>query len=121
MNNNQLTSLPEELGELSDIEVLDIRNNQISVLPVQLAGRYVCISLVTYCSISTQLQEFSIHNNPIHSPPPFIYNKGIVHLLRYMREIRESLEQDTPTVEFIFVRKISFTEGKTRHLIIHSL
>jgi hypothetical protein len=43
-----------------------------------------------------------------------VYNKGIVHLLRYLREVREAMLQDTPLPEYIFTRKIAFTERSLR-------
>eukprot|EP01119_Soliformovum_irregulare_P008193 TRINITY_DN2123_c1_g1_i2.p1 TRINITY_DN2123_c1_g1~~TRINITY_DN2123_c1_g1_i2.p1 ORF type:complete len:965 (+),score=312.69 TRINITY_DN2123_c1_g1_i2:38-2932(+) len=96
LSNNLLTTLPDEMGMLTSLQVLDVHNNQISVLSPHLAT-------------SITLQQLSIYNNPIQSPPPFVYNKGIIHLLRYMREIKEGLICNTPSDEFIFTRNISFT------------
>lgn len=101
LHNNELIDLPDEFGKLTCLEVLDIHNNNIKVLTPHLAT-------------SIALQELSIHNNPIESPPPFIYNKGMVHLLAYMREIKDCVVQDTPRDEFIFIRKMSFLEGNSK-------
>lgn len=62
---------------------------------------------------SSNLKELSLHNNPLESPPPFIYSKGLIQLQRYMSEVRASLLVDTPREEFIFTRDISFAEGRT--------
>lgn len=99
--NNELLSLPEEIGELTLLSTLDIHNNNIGILPYQLA-------------LNTQLTELSIYNNPILSPPPFICNKGIVHIVKYMREIRESYIQTVPEDQYIWSRKINITEAKSK-------
>lgn len=102
LHNNLLESLPDEMGKLTNLTVLHLQNNQLRTLNPHL-------------SASTMLDELSIFGNPIEIPPPFVYNKGFVYLLRYMREIRESLLQETPLDEYIFTRKISFTENLAKN------
>lgn len=44
------------------------------------------------------------------SPPPFIVNNGMVHMMMYLKEVRDSLLTDAPGDEFVFQRKVSFLE-----------
>eukprot|EP01114_Cavostelium_apophysatum_P007309 TRINITY_DN1938_c0_g2_i1.p1 TRINITY_DN1938_c0_g2~~TRINITY_DN1938_c0_g2_i1.p1 ORF type:complete len:1165 (+),score=384.97 TRINITY_DN1938_c0_g2_i1:206-3700(+) len=95
VNHNELTELPEEIARLINLEVFHFSDNNIRILPWG-----ICSSLM--------LKEISLFNNPIESPPPFAYNKGMGHLVRYMREIQASITHDTPSDAFIYQRQISF-------------
>lgn len=95
MQNNELKELPDEISELFTLEVLDLHNNNLASLNPHLGA---CL----------KLHSLSIHNNPIVSPPFFIINKGLIYLMTYMRELRESLLQPCPKDEFIFKRNITF-------------
>ena len=56
LRNNQLTSLPEEISKLTNLQTLSLSNNQLTSLPEEI-------------SKLTNLQELSLSNNQLKSVP----------------------------------------------------
>jgi hypothetical protein len=63
LNGNFITSLPPEIGDLVNLEKLDVANNQIRALPAEI-GR------------ATQLEELRLSGNPISTLPVEISKLG---------------------------------------------
>ncbi|MEH1913180.1 leucine-rich repeat domain-containing protein [Nostoc sp.] len=71
--NNQLSSLPPEISQLSNLTTLDLFNNQLSSLPPEI-------------SQLSNLTSLSLKNNPqLSSPPPEIVEQGTEAILTYLR------------------------------------
>ena len=102
ISNNELIELPLEIGELNLLQKLEMHNNKINKLPPTMSNM-------------TNLTELSLFGNSIVSPPPFIYNKGVVHILRYLREVQQSITQCTPEIEYIWSRKITITMSEAKN------
>ena len=56
LSNNQLSSLPQEIGKLTSLQLLDLRSNQLSSLPQEI-GKL------------TSLQLLDLSNNQLSSLP----------------------------------------------------
>ncbi|MEH2451367.1 leucine-rich repeat domain-containing protein, partial [Nostoc sp.] len=80
--NNQLSSLPPEISQLSNLTRLSLSNNQLSSLPPEF-------------SQLSNLTRLYLDNNPqLSSPPPEIVEQGTQAILTYLRERLEgSLQQ----------------------------
>ncbi len=57
LSNNQLTSIPPELGQLTDLEESDLSNNQLTSIPPELGQL-------------TSLQILNLSNNQLTATPP---------------------------------------------------
>ena len=71
--NNQLTSLPVEIGRLNGLKWLDLGSNQLTSLPVEF-GMLTC------------LKELDLSNNPLTTPPMEVCNEGITAIATYFLE-----------------------------------
>lgn len=60
LNNNQLTSLPESIGNITYLQSLVLSNNQLSTLPESI-GKFV------------YLQKLDLENNPLIALPESIF------------------------------------------------
>ena len=73
LNNNQLSSLPPEISQLSNLTELYLNHNQLSSLPPEI-------------SQLSNLVELYLNNNPqLSSPPPEIVEQGTQAILTYLR------------------------------------
>ena len=73
VSNNQLTQLPEAIGQLSNLEWLNLSGNQLTRLPdaiVQLSN----------------LERLILDNNPLVSPPPEMVENGTLAVLGYLQD-----------------------------------
>jgi Leucine-rich repeat (LRR) protein len=73
LSHNQLRTLPKELGKLSNLAALNLSGNRLTAVPAVI-GRLTNLqslaldnnALLTLCALpKLQLQNLSIHNNPI--------------------------------------------------------
>ena len=71
---NQLSELPEELGDCTQLSVLSISENNLSYLPYSLGQ-------------CTMLRELLIDNNDLEVPPDWIRAKGMQHTIKYLRKL----------------------------------
>ncbi|XP_063901923.1 ras suppressor protein 1-like [Zophobas morio] len=97
LNDNYLTQLPEDLGKLSNLSVLVIRNNAISMLPSSIgACNRLAELLIQNCAIQLlppELGNLAFHyegkvlkmaGNPFHSSLEEEASKGIQTLMEYL-------------------------------------
>ncbi len=80
LNNNQLSSLPPEICQLSSLTTLYLNNNQLSSLPPEI------------CQLSSLTWLF-LYNNPLTSPPPEIVEQGTQAIFTYLRERLEGSQR----------------------------
>jgi len=90
--NNQLTSLPVEIGRLNGLKWLDLGSNQLTSLPVEF-GMLTC------------LKELDLSNNPLTTPPMEVCNEGITAIRAYFLEHPTESKSDCKS------------DAKTMHLI----
>ncbi|MDZ8025099.1 MAG: COR domain-containing protein, partial [Nostoc sp. DedQUE11] len=101
--NNQLSSLPPEISQLSSLTELYLSNNQLSNLPPEisqlssLTRLYLndnqLSSLPPEISQLSSLTELYLSNNPLTSPPPEIVEQGTQAILTYLRERLEGSQR----------------------------
>jgi len=73
LNHNQLSSLPPEISQLSNLTELSLENNQFSSLSPEI-------------SQLSNLTTLSLSDNPqLSSPPPEIVEQGTQAILTYLR------------------------------------
>jgi len=98
---NSITTLPIEFGSLSSLTELNIAGNQITDLLRELCNvtgltsinlaRNKATSLPADWGVLTLLVELDVTGNPLTDPPLELRRKGVVHSLRYLRKIRDSM------------------------------
>lgn len=71
-NFNHLTTIPDTIGELSNLRELDISNNQIRVLPSTI-------------SQLVNITKLNLDQNPLVTPPAHISAKGIEAVMNFMK------------------------------------
>ncbi|XP_051945422.1 leucine-rich repeat-containing protein 27-like [Xyrauchen texanus] len=93
LRNNQLTRLPVGVGEHRCLKTLLLEGNPITELPAELGH------VIT-------LKALSLRNCPIMFPPPDIIDQGLAQILHYLRSIMaerhvstHSSEREMPAVE----------------------
>ena len=93
LDNNDLSTLPEELHKLQNLSVLSVRNNKrLSRLPQKLHG---CPSL----------REINVDGNPMEYPPEEVCRKGSKDILEYMKRKSDRRACKEDSVEGVCVCK----------------
>ncbi len=77
LSHNQLTTLPESLGQLTRLGVLNLRGNQLTALPESLGQL-------------TQLQELNLSRNPLIPELAAAYKEGLDAVMRFLRAKAEA-------------------------------
>jgi leucine-rich repeat protein SHOC2 len=79
--NNQLTSLPAEIGTLTGLKLLNLSDNQLTSLPVEI-GNMTGLQQPSE-SVGTRLD---LRNNPLTTPPMEVCKEGITAIRAYFLE-----------------------------------
>jgi small GTP-binding protein len=88
---NQLTSLPVEIGQLENLTELDLWDNQLTKLPREI------IQL-------KKLKKLDLNENLLKQPPPEIVEQGIETIFEYLRQLpEEEKEQVVNEAKMILV------------------
>ena len=74
LSGNQLSELPPEIVQLTNLTQLDLSGNQLSELPPEISNLNDSISL-------------SLEDNPIEKPPPEVVEQGIAAIRDYFRQL----------------------------------
>ncbi len=80
LSGKELSALPPEITQLTNLKELFLDNNQLSALPPEITQL-------------TNLKELSLDNNPLTSPPPEIVEQGTQAILVYLRERLQDSQQ----------------------------
>nr|XP_012330190.1 leucine-rich repeat and calponin homology domain-containing protein 4 isoform X3 [Aotus nancymaae] len=93
VSSNELQSLPAELCGLSSLRDLNVRRNQLSTLPEELGDLplvrldFSCNRIsripVSFCRLR-HLQVILLDSNPLQSPPAQVCLKGKLHIFKYL-------------------------------------
>ncbi len=99
-----IVNLPIELGNLSSLTELDLAGNKMTTLLRELCNvttltsiniaRNQVTSLPADWGVLTLLVHLDVTHNPLEDPPLELRRKGVVHSLRYLRKIRDSMATD---------------------------
>ncbi|XP_026972062.1 leucine-rich repeat and calponin homology domain-containing protein 1 isoform X8 [Sagmatias obliquidens] len=90
---NEITALPQQIGQLKSLRELNVRRNYLKVLPQELVDLplvkfdFSCnkVLVIPICFREMkQLQVLLLENNPLQSPPAQICTKGKVHIFKYL-------------------------------------
>ncbi|KFQ18734.1 Leucine-rich repeat and calponin homology domain-containing protein 1, partial [Merops nubicus] len=90
---NEITALPQQIGQLKSLKELNVRRNYLEVLPQELVQLplvkfdFSCnkVLVIPICFRKmVQLQVLLLENNPLQSPPAQICTKGKVHIFKYL-------------------------------------
>jgi hypothetical protein len=84
-----LTSLPPEISQLTNLEFLDLRDNQITSLPSEI------------CNLP-HLASIDLRDNPLTSPPYEIARKGIEAIRQYFAALQQD-EQPLNEAKIILI------------------
>ncbi|XP_064630967.1 leucine-rich repeat-containing protein 27-like isoform X2 [Lineus longissimus] len=99
LEGNNLTCLPEDFFDrLPNLKWLDLRRNYIVGLPSTYIGRHCCLktlllegnelkSLPLELGLVETLTGLNIASNPLEFPSSEIIERGVDHILRYLREM----------------------------------
>ena len=74
LSNNELSFLPQSIGDIQRLKVLKLEDNKLKELPPELG-------------IMLSLEDVRVRNNPLKIPPPEVIQKGTRHFLDYLRRI----------------------------------
>ena len=77
LSKNKLTALPSKIGQLIFLTRLNLRDNNFTSLPPDI------------CQLPN-LMELNLDRNPLPSPPPEITRKGIKAIRQYFAELEKS-------------------------------
>ncbi|XP_071827290.1 uncharacterized protein [Apostichopus japonicus] len=97
LEGNLLDSVPDEVFEkLPNLKWLDLRYNQIKVLPITCAKHRFLRTLLLEGNLLTELPPelglvktltgLNLRGNPLEFPPQRILEKGIKEIMRYLRD-----------------------------------
>ena len=79
-NKNQLVSLPEWIGNLRDLELIDLESNGLRDLP----SSFVQLE---------HLEELNLDNNPLNPELEVAYEEGLDSVKRYLRELAKGAKK----------------------------
>ncbi|MGH8885988.1 MAG: leucine-rich repeat domain-containing protein, partial [Egibacteraceae bacterium] len=71
---NQLTALPPQIGQLANLQTLDLRGNQLTALPAELGDLPETLLL-------------ALDGNPLREPLPQLVERGLRELFAYLRSL----------------------------------
>jgi hypothetical protein len=83
--NNSLIKLPDLLGTMPALAKLDVAGNRLTMLPFSLG-------------FSKTLVDLYVHDNPLVDPPVAECDKGIKHVMWYMRNRMHIVNRGMPPV-----------------------
>ncbi|XP_050407184.1 leucine-rich repeat-containing protein 40 [Patella vulgata] len=86
LSDNKLKSIPQTLFFLR-LERLILKNNKIEIIPVDVLEMIYLV-------------ELNVDGNPLTSPGPSICSKGVVEILKFLRQTNET-KQKTNTGDYI--------------------
>lgn len=81
LTRNQLTQLPPEIGELKNLRILYLSDNQLTQLPTEIGEL-------------KNLRALNLSDNPLTSPPPEIVSMGAIQIVIYLKQLKESTENN---------------------------
>ena len=82
---NRLVKLPDLIGTMPALTKLDVAGNRLTMLPFSLG-------------FSKTLAELFVHDNPLADPPVAECDKGIKHMMWYMRNRMHIVNRGMPPV-----------------------
>ncbi len=88
---NQLSSLPVEIGQLSNLRSLDLQGNQLNSLPLEI-GR-----------LHSSLKELTLNSNPLKSLPPEIRSKDSQAILNFYKQQLEQATDSLYEAKFLII------------------
>jgi small GTP-binding protein len=104
LTRNQLTQLPPEIGELKNLNYFYLSCNQLTQLPPEigklknLRAFYLSsnqlIQLPTEIGELKNLRALNLSDNSLTSPPPEIVSMGAVQVVTYLKQLKESTENN---------------------------
>ena len=100
LSNNQLTTLPESLGQLIQLQVLSVTNNRLVALPQSL------------CSLS-QLKSLFIYGNQLTDFPSWVSKLALLQELSFGKNPFESIPELIPDFINLKVLRIGTAHGKS--------
>jgi internalin A len=100
LNHNQLNQIPAEFGQLSNLHTLDLNHNRLSQIPAEIGQlsnlRTLYLNNSRLSQIPAEIGLLSpsislnlIGNPSLLTPPPEIIAQGTLHLLAFLRELRQ--------------------------------
>ena len=75
LSNNQLTTIPESISQLSNLTVVDLSGNQLTTIPESI-------------SQISNLTGLYLEDNPLKNPPREIAIKGIEAIREYFQQMK---------------------------------
>ena len=96
---NDISALPDALGELQALSTLDISGNSVRTIQLPLAN------------LIMRLTELDASDNPLEDPPEHVMKQGLAVLQNYMRELQRSGLEELRTARVMLVGGAS--QGKT--------
>ncbi|MEQ9623859.1 COR domain-containing protein [Coleofasciculus chthonoplastes] len=94
LGKNQITEIPECIGQLANLDLLNLANNKITDIPE-------CIAQLT------NLQKLDLDNNPLTPILKSAYQSGLNELKAYLRSIQEPEQRE----EFYEAKLVLVGEG----------
>ena len=125
--NNRIQMLPVEFGMFSSLTSLDISGNDITTLLAELSNvttltninlaRNKVESLPADWGILTLLVQLDVTENPLVDPPLELRRKGVVHSLRYLRKIRDSLSTNVLDLRGLNLEDVASVIDRNHNLL----
>jgi len=77
LSGNQLTTVPPELAQLANLQELHLHKNQLATVPPELGWL-------------EKLERLELSGNPLVSPPPEVVKQGTKAVLTYLRDLAKA-------------------------------